>query len=93
MREAIATDFDHDPTFAEQREHGRRLLGWAINRLTEEERQLAGHNKSAPYILKQALHWGAVIAPDGKKHRHGCPMEVDGFYRVCPTGPCSCGVT
>jgi hypothetical protein len=93
MREAIAADFDHDPTFAEQREQSKKLLGWSINQLKEAQGRYADHAQSWRHIFAQALHWGAVIAPDGKKHVHGCPMEVDGFYRVCPTGPCRCSVS
>lgn len=89
MRHAIAGDIYHDPTFAESRAQGRTLLGWAINELQQRERSLAAHARSAPHIMARAIHWGAAIAPDGKKHRHGCPMECDGFYRICPTGPCS----
>ena len=92
MRAAIQGDIDHDPTFAEQREHGRTLLGWSINQLKEAQNGYAEHAQSWRHILAKAIHWGAVIAPDGKKHYHGCPMECDGFYRVCPTGPCRCEV-
>lgn len=90
MRHAIATDFDHDPTFAESRAQARTLLGWSINELKRAQNGYADHAQSWRHILARAIHWGAVIAPDGKKHGHGCPMEVDGFYRVVPTGPC-CG--
>lgn len=89
MRHAIAADFDHDPNFTEQRTKSKMLLGWAINQLNENQHQYSHSAQSWRHILAQAIHWGAVIPPDGRKHRHGCPMECDGFYRVCPTGPCS----
>ena len=91
MRYAIAADFEHDPTFAQQRAKGKMLLGWAINRLNEEERTRGEQHRSWLHIYRQALHWGAIYMPDGKKHHHGCPQECDGFYRVCPTGDCTCG--
>lgn len=93
MRHAIAADFEHDPTFAEQRTKSKMLLGWAINQLNERQHQYSHSAQSWRTILVQAIHWGAVTPPDGKKHHHGCAMEVDGFYRVVPTGPCTCGIT
>lgn len=92
MRHAIEADIDHDPTFAKQRAESKTLLGWSINELKGAQNSYVNSAQSWRHILARAIHWGAVTPPDGKKH-HGCAMEVDGFYRVCPTGPCTCGVT
>ena len=92
MREAIKTDFEHDPTFKTQRHIARYLIGLLINELRGVRPM--GVNYTQKMVLDQAeqvaRQYGIIAPPDELHHAPMCPSN-QWCGQMIPQAPCNCG--